>query len=170
MSKEDKNAFTELYRRFRGRVYAFAYRMLLSREKANDIFQEVFLRVYEYRNKTLPDNVGGYIIRVTRNLCLNHLRQKNKYEVVELEDWHLVLTESDYENKELSEIIFKALELLPTSYREVFVLKEYDGLTHQEIAEITEQSVASVKVQFFRAKTKLRKILEPYWKIHKNNG
>ena len=55
-----------------------------------------------------------------------------------------------------------ALELLPTSHREAFVLREYDGLSYQEISEVTGQSLASVKIHIFRAKEKLRKILAPY--------
>ena len=47
----------------------------------------------------------------------------------------------------------------------MLVLREYDGMSYQEIAEVTEQTVQSVKIQIFRAKVKLRKLLAPYWKI-----
>lgn len=60
------------------------------------------------------------------------------------------------------ELITTALELLPEDYREAFVLREYDGLPYNEIAELTGASLATAKIRVFRAKEKLRKILEPY--------
>jgi RNA polymerase sigma-70 factor (ECF subfamily) len=163
IQKDDNGAFTELYRRFRGRVYAFAYRMLSDRDKANDIFQETFIKIYESRHRSDILNIGGYIIRISRNLCLNYIRN-NKPKTELLED-HIIVFQTDFEDKELSDLIAKALDHIPTNYREVLVLREYDGMSYQEIAEVTEQTVQSVKIQIFRAKVKLRKLLAPYWKI-----
>jgi RNA polymerase sigma-70 factor (ECF subfamily) len=54
------------------------------------------------------------------------------------------------------------MEQLPTDYKEAFVLREYEGLSYQEIAELTESSLSTVKIRIFRAKQKIREILAPY--------
>ena len=105
-------------------------------------------------------NVSAYIFTTARNLCLNAIRDQKPTTAVE--DYHQVVYQPNHENIELAELVKTALELLPTSHREAFVLREYDGLSYQEISEVTGQSLASVKIHIFRAKEKLRKILAPY--------
>ena len=72
------------------------------------------------------------------------------------------MSDEPAEKTELLKLITTALELLPDDYRESFVLREYDGLSYQEIAEITNSSMATVKIRLFRAKQKIRDILAPY--------
>ena len=162
LCRGEKDAFAELYSRYRGRIYAYALRMLGDRERANDIFQETFLRIYQqctHSQRTVA-NVSAYIFTTARNLCLNAIRDQKPTTAVE--DYHQVVYQPNHENIELAELVKTALELLPTSHREAFVLREYDGLSYQEISEVTGQSLASVKIHIFRAKEKLRKILAPY--------
>jgi RNA polymerase sigma-70 factor (ECF subfamily) len=135
--------------------------MVGDRERANDIFQETFMRIYR-RRKTgrVIQNVSAYIFTTARNICLNALRDdKPKTDV---QDYHQIVYQPNYENRELAEMVKTALELLPEHHREAFVLREYDGLSYQEIAEVTGHTLASVKIHIYRAKEKLRKILQPY--------
>jgi RNA polymerase sigma-70 factor (ECF subfamily) len=161
MNQGDKEAFVELYTRYRGRIYAYALRMVGDRERANDIFQETFTRIYQRRE---PDrvigNVSAYIFKTARNICLNAIRDAKPSTAVE--DFHRVVYQPNHENLELAHLVKMALELLPQHHREAFVLREYDGLSYQEIADITGQTLAAVKIHIFRAKEKLRKILSPY--------
>jgi RNA polymerase sigma-70 factor, ECF subfamily len=161
MTDGDKGAFVELYTRFRSRIYAYALRMVGDRERANDIFQETFTRIYQRREpERVVGNVSAYIFRTARNICLNTIRDAKPS--TEVEDFHQVVFQPSHENMELAQLVKTALELLPQHHREAFVLREYDGLSYQEIAEITGQTLASVKIHIFRAKEKLRKILSPY--------
>lgn len=161
MNQGEKGAFVELYGRFRGRIYAYALRMVGDRERANDIFQETFTRIYQRRNPEREiANVSAYIFKTARNICLNSIRDSKPSTAVE--DFHQIAYQPNHENIELAELVKTALELLPEHHREAFVLREYDGLSYQEIAEITGHSLASVKIHIFRAKEKLRKILSPY--------
>ncbi len=157
----DKQAFAEIYARYRGRIYAYVLRMIGDRDRANDIFQDTFTRVYGRRDSgRVIRNVSAYIYTTARNLCLNALRDEKPRTTVE--DYHRVAFQPNHENIELAELVGAALELLPETYREAFVLREYDGLSYQEIAEVTGQTLASVKIHIYRAKEKLRKILSPY--------
>lgn len=161
LNQGDKEAFVELYGRYRARIYAYALRMIGDRERANDVFQETFTRIYQRKDPARPiQNVSAYIFTTARNICLNAIRDtKPKTEV---EDYHQVVFQPNHENIELAELVKAALELLPQHHREAFVLREYDGLSYQEIAVITGNTLATVKIHIFRAKEKLRKILAPY--------
>lgn len=157
----DKSAFAELYNRYRSRIYAYALRMVGDRERAADIFQETFVRLFKRQEPGHPiRNVSAYIFTTARNICLNAIRDTKTSTAIE--DFHQVSFQPNHENLELAELIKTALELLPAHHREAFVLREYDGLSYQEIAEITGRTLATVKIHIFRAKEKLRKVLSPY--------
>jgi RNA polymerase sigma-70 factor (ECF subfamily) len=161
MNNGDKDAFVELYTRYRGRIYAYAFRMVGEREKANDIFQETFTRIFQRRDpERTVLNVSAYIFTSARNICLNAMRDSKPTTAVE--DFHQVVYQPSHENAELVKLVKTALELLPPDHREAFVLREYDGLSYQEIADITGRSLATIKIHIYRAKEKLRKILAPY--------
>ena len=161
LNKGDKDAFVELYGRYRARIYAYALRMVGDRERANDVFQETFTRIYQRQDPDRPiQNVSAYVFTTARNICLNAIRDAKP--TTEVEEFHQVAFQPNHENLELAEMVKTALELLPLHHREAFVLREYDGLSYQEIAEITGSSLATVKIHIFRAKEKLRRILSPY--------
>ena len=155
-------AFAELYARYSPRIFAYCRRILGNRESAQDAFQETFIRFYNsaQQNREMT-NVPAYLLRIARNICLN--MQRNNHRTTNLEDYHLPFTEEySHEKKELLSLVNNALELLPEDYRESFVLREYDGLSYQEIADLTQTSLATVKIRIFRAKQKIREILAPY--------
>ncbi len=79
-----------------------------------------------------------------------------------VEDFHQIVYQPSHENVELVMLVKTALELLPQHHREAFVLREYDGLSYQEISELTGHTLSTVKIHIYRAKEKLRKILAPY--------
>lgn len=162
LAEGQKDAFTEIYARYRGRIYAYILRMVGDRDRADDIFQETFTRLYRscLGSPTEIRRASSYIFTTARNRCLNAIRDRK--DTTDVEDYHQIVYQPSYENVELAELVKTSLELLPEHYREAFVLREYDGLSYQEIAEITGQSLPSVKIHIFRAKKKLREILTPY--------
>lgn len=108
-------------------------------------------------------NVPGFLITIARNLCLNHKR--NRKVTVAIDDFHFPTSESkNYEQKELLDLIARSLELLDYDHREAFVLREYDGLSYEEVAAIVGTSVTNAKSRAFRAKQKIKAILQPYLK------
>src|ERR1041384_8245049 len=126
----DKDAFVELYTRYRSRIYAYALRMLGDRDRANDVFQETFMRIYHRcsEHDTQMGNVSAYIFTTARNLCLNMIR--NTKPVSAVKDYHEIVFQPSHENLELAELVKRSLELLPQHHREAFVLREYDGLSY----------------------------------------
>lgn len=154
-------AFAELYARYGGRVFAYCLRFLGQRDEAQDVYQETFIRFYESAQQSREmTNVPGYLLKIARNLCLNCRR--NKKHTVEFEDYQSLVQPATAEKTEFLQLITTALDMLPDEYREAFVLREYEGLSYAEIADIVGASLSNVKVRIFRAKQKIRDILAPY--------
>ncbi|ROL60587.1 RNA polymerase sigma factor [Bacteroidetes/Chlorobi group bacterium MS-B_bin-24] len=161
-NRESEYAFLEIYRRYSGRIYAYCKRFLGNREDAMDAFQDTFVNFYKAADEPKDmTNLPAYLLRIARNVCLNFARQSRT--TTQLEDYMYFENKSDQEEQdELLGLIHTALQQLPPDYREAFILREYEGMSYQEIAELLNISLALVKIRIFRAKEKLREILAPY--------
>lgn len=138
--------------------------MLQNREQTEDIFQESFIIFYNHliEGKQI-ENVKGYLLSIARNLCLKFFRDKKP--TVDFEPDSFSVDESNqYESNEMFGLITKALQLLDDIYREAFILREFDGLSYKEIAEICNTSVTNAKSRVFRAHKQIIDILQPYLK------
>lgn len=156
-------AFKELYARLSPRIFAYCKKVLNDTDLAQDVFQDTFIRFYKSAQQERDmTNVAAYLLRIARNLCLNAKRDYGSNRFVELEDYHGSHAASDGDQQELLTLINKALEQLSFEYRDVFVLREYDGLSYAEIGEIVGCSEATAKIRSFRAKQKIREMLAPY--------
>lgn len=165
LSQEDaaaQAALSILYRRYSQRIYTYCRKIIGESTTAEDLLQETFVKLLESgRQHRAIENFPAYLMTIARNLCLSH-RARSKRQFVEIEDFHLSYRDVPYEQRELLQLIQASLELLPEDYREAFVLREYNGLSYNEIAEVIGESLDVVKVRIFRAKKKLRDILAPY--------
>lgn len=163
-------ALTRLYRRYSQRIYTYCRKITADNQVAEDLLQETFVKLYDSGRQARPvENVPAYLMTIARNLCLSH-RARSHRQFVPVEDFHLTTRDTPYEQKELLQLIQASLELLPDDYREAFVLREYNGLSYNEIAEVIGQSLDVVKVRIFRAKKRLREILAPYLEDLKNKA
>jgi RNA polymerase sigma-70 factor (ECF subfamily) len=162
--REAERSFTVLYNRYASRIHAYCFRIIEDSTYAEDMFQETFIRFYQtaQSGRTIS-NVAGFMITIARNLCLNYKRDKKDALVLSDIDFYTD-TSQNYEQKELLDLIARSLELLSFEYREIFILREYDGLSYEEIAEVTGTTVTNAKTRAFRAKQKVKEILQPYLK------
>jgi RNA polymerase sigma-70 factor (ECF subfamily) len=158
-----EKAFAALYNRHSQRVWAYCLRFLGDRETAQDVLQETFTRFFRsVEQEKKIGNIPGFLLRIARNLCLN--QTNNIQETVPFEDEAYYSPDDSGDRKELIELIKKALKYLPEDYREAFVLREYEGLTYQEIADLTGESMSNVKVRIHRARAKIKDLLAGYEK------
>lgn len=159
--KQADDAFSELYDRHSPRVFAYCRRFLGNKEEAQDVLQDTFIRLYKssYSDREMT-NVPAFILTIARNLCVNS--QKKKKPLVSYEDYMDVRENHSKDEDELLNLIKMAMEVLPDDYREVFILREYEGLSYLDIANITDSTMSNVKVRIFRAKQKIKEILAPY--------
>ncbi|HET6400448.1 MAG TPA: sigma-70 family RNA polymerase sigma factor [Candidatus Kapabacteria bacterium] len=158
-----REAFTKIYLRYRERVYAYALRVLSNEQDAEDLFQEVFFRVYTRAESfTEEKSLGGWIFTIAHNLCLNKVRDRKPQE--DLSDLVLPVRDTPDSGEDWREVIARAMSLLPVEYREIIILREYEGMSYAEIREVLHTTIPSIKSRLYRAKGKLRELLAPYYK------
>ena len=157
-----REAFTKIYLRYRERVYAYSLRVLSNREDAEDLFQEVFYRVYSRAASFAEErSLGGWIFTIAHNLCMNKIRDRKPQDT--LEDANLFVEPSADLGEDWQAVIAHAMSRLPVEYREVIILHEYEGLSYSEITDILHTTIPAIKSRLYRAKGKLRELLTPYY-------
>ncbi len=155
----NEEAFGELYAKYKHSIYLFCMRMIGDTMTAEDIFQDVFIRCYEnIRSGTEITFIKSYLFTSARNRCLNVIRSQKK--LFELEDAEDIVRHEQFEEYDVAENIQGALESIPPLNREAFLLCEYEGYTYQEAAQLTDVPVSTVRKRIFRARQRLRKLLE----------
>jgi RNA polymerase sigma-70 factor, ECF subfamily len=170
-SRGDEAAFLLLYERHKDAVFRFAYRMLGAPALAEDVTHDCFLSLIR-RPDAFDESratLRTYLLGAARNLSLKSLRRRG-YEVT-LEEFNEAPKPDRAEeplrkviDEELVFEVSRAVASLPPLQREALVLFEYEELSLKEIAAIAETDVGTVKARLHRARARLRRELEPYWR------
>jgi RNA polymerase sigma factor (sigma-70 family) len=157
-------AFKVVYKRYAGSVHAYCYKLLHDIQATEDIFQDSFIKFYQNVNsKKTNSTVSGFLFTIARNLCFNYLRDRKK--TTEIEDYHLYIDRDDVEKEESYKYVHIAMDLLEIEYREPLILRMYDGLSYNEIAEICNITTETARQRVFRAKERMKSLLKPYYSI-----
>jgi RNA polymerase sigma-70 factor (ECF subfamily) len=180
LRNQHANAYGKLLDDFQQKVFATCISFVPNKEDAEDIAQDVFVEVFNSINNFKGDSkLSTWIYRITTNKCLEFIRKRNTKKrfafLQSITGNEMPLDKSSYfteinhpgiilENKEKSEVLFKAINKLPESQRVMFTLSKVDGLSYKEIAEITGNSLSSVESVLFRSKKNLQGILKNYYK------
>ncbi|MCH7746722.1 MAG: sigma-70 family RNA polymerase sigma factor [Acidobacteria bacterium] len=160
----DDLAWERLVRSCQGRVYALAYHYLGGVEQARDLTQEVFVRVYQQLGTYKGDGFMAWLLRITRNLCIDQMRRQRARPpaedlVAEDNEWALPDTAPDPEQSWLRDgkkrLVYDALRRLNGPSREMILLKEIQGLQLKEIAEMLGVPIGTVKSRSNRARVEL---------------
>jgi RNA polymerase sigma-70 factor (ECF subfamily) len=159
--REDRPAvadFEVLYRDYRSRVFSTAYRLTRSRADAEDVTQEVFIKVFKKLDSFRGDAaITTWLYRITVNCCMDMLRRRKREQTVPLDDE----LETASAPMSVMGLIEGALPRMPNGYRHVFVLHDIQGMKHCEIARILGISEGASKSQLHRARAHLRRELGP---------
>jgi RNA polymerase sigma-70 factor (ECF subfamily) len=149
------------------KVLTLAVYLLASREEAEDVAQEVLVRLWRRGHEVSPDRVGSWLVRVTRNACIDAIRRRKPGQQIGIGGVSAAdlreLTpgpESLTQASQLGRRILKALGTLPEPGRSVVILREVEGLSYQEIGEALEMPVNNVRVTLHRARRRLREELK----------
>jgi len=159
-----QEAFNKLVDRYKNRLFNLVVRMIPTREEAEDIVQETFLRVFQHKNNFDPKYCfSTWIYTIALNLAKNNLRRKKKVKFLELFDLEETSEEPAVEpgRVALGPWIEKEIEKLPEKYKAAFLLREVDQLPYEEIAEITGVPTGTVKSRVNRARMILAESLRP---------
>ncbi len=175
----DKAAFEQLFDKYHRAIINFCYRLLGNLEDAEEVAQETFLQVYRSKDQYQPlAKFSTWLYTIAKNLSLNRIRDRHSerfYDIQSEESEGNVLEETipsdtpspeaEFSEKELSEIIKKAVDKLPPSIRIPFILNRYQEQSYEEIAKILEISETAVTLRMYRANQILAKRLSHYIKI-----
>jgi len=175
--KGDADSFNQLILRWERPIYALAYRVIGREEDARDVCQEAFLRAY----RALPGFKGeakfsSWLYRITLNLCRDWIRKQRRAPVSQLpEDADLAeiaassgpseSIEDLAARRELTAVVEEAMTLLPSEQRTAIILKEYHGMTFQEIADLQGCPLSTVKTRLYQGLSVLRRHLERHGQL-----
>ncbi|MDR1531243.1 MAG: sigma-70 family RNA polymerase sigma factor [Clostridiales bacterium] len=161
---EDKDYFEELVNRYKNLVYSIILRMTTDNEEANDLAQEVFIKLYKNLDKYYPDyKFSTWAIRITTNHVIDHRRKKHQ-ETASLEDAENEIYEGDSPEitairQEEHDQVNEAVGNLPDMYKIPILLYHHQGLSYQEISDVIEEPLSKVKNRIFRGRKMLKESL-----------
>ncbi len=176
LRRRDPAAFNQLFEAYSDKVYRLAFSQLENEDEAEGVVQDAFLRLFERLDQFEGrSRLGTWLYRVAYNLCQDRLRQRRPLFSLDEEnddnvlpvptlllDW-AELPERYLSAAELSAELDRAIAALPPRLKAVFVLREMEGLSTQECAEVLGISLSAVKVRLHRARLLLREQLAVYF-------
>lgn len=171
--KGDAQAMDELLKRYKNPVYRFVCRLTNNSADAEDIAQEVFLRLHQCRHSYAPEGkFSTWVFTIAHNLCVSSIRKKKWLAL-----WprqkdapdELIDSESPDPSpsdvagkKDVSSIVRRCIQSLPFLQKEALILREYEQLNYQEIAQILHKPQGTIKTLIYRAREGLKEKLLPY--------
>jgi RNA polymerase sigma-70 factor (ECF subfamily) len=169
----DLESFNQLVARWERPIYALAYRTLGREEDARDVVQDAFLRAYRgLKGFKGEAKFSSWLYRITLNLCRDWIRRERRaplvqvpegtdpIDLVDAQATHDESVEELVARREMSEAVKRAMAELPEEQRTAIMLKEYHGLTFQEIADTLDCPLSTVKTRLYQGLSVLRRRLE----------
>ena len=167
-----EDEFLELVRKHQDKIYRHALYLLKNSEDAKDMTQETFIKAWQHRTKIRRETVHSWLLKCVQNLCFNQLRRR-KFQVhlseEEDETFEMLLHTHSYQsnpspeetavNQELKQLVHQAIGELPPAMQSIVIMRELEEMSYKEIAEVLKQPENTVKSTVFRARKKLREIL-----------
>jgi RNA polymerase sigma-70 factor, ECF subfamily len=180
----DVGAFEQLIKKYDRNVFRIAQHITQNREDAEDVVQDAFLKAYQKLDQFQGNSkFYTWIVRIAVNEALMKLRKRKSDKLVSMDedvetdegtitrefaDWS-PNPEQQYNQAELNDILSRTIQGLPASFRTVFVLRDVEGLSTEETAEMLGLSVPAVKSRLLRARLQLRERLSRHFKSKKGN-
>jgi RNA polymerase sigma-70 factor (ECF subfamily) len=173
----DHNAFKQLFEQYQRLVYNICYRMSATQEEAEDITQDVFMKIFQAIGNFRGDaKLSSWIYRIAVNTCLKKARRKKLTAWISLEflfqkqegfqpQSQEATTDHQMEISEIERIVQHAIQQLPTRQRTALVLHRYENLAYEEIAQVMNISLSAVESLLHRAKDNLTEKLIPLKKL-----
>ncbi len=176
----ERREFDRIVAEYQNRIYNVIYRLINDEEEAFDLTQDTFVNAYRaFRRFRGEASIYTWLYRIAVNRTKNRLKQRGRQQAMEvasldepmgvgedtvdreIEDWSNSPGRR-LENQELGELIDAWVAGLPADFREVVILRDYEGLSYKEIADIVGCSMKAIKSRLFRARSVLREKLRGY--------
>jgi len=173
----EERAFQVVVERYQTRLLNFIYRTIGDRERAEDLVQEVFIRVHRHLHRfDRSKKFSTWVYTIASNLAKNELRNRSRSPLVFFQTIRKNWQDDDrplqfedrvsrpddlYRKRHLRELVESSVARLPEHHRQVFILRELEGKSYEEIAEITGCNLGTVKSRLNRARNAFAAIIEP---------
>jgi RNA polymerase sigma-70 factor (ECF subfamily) len=170
VKENDREAFMEVTRMYQRKVFVLAYSYFHNKEDALDIVQETFLRFYQKAHLFKKGrNFQNWLLQITKNICIDYYRKyqsKNnewsREEFIEYLPLHSSNHDHTHSSSDIKEILSRCLKKLSERQRVIFLMKHYNQLQYNEIAQILNIASGTVKSLHFKAVQNLRTLMGPY--------
>jgi RNA polymerase sigma-70 factor, ECF subfamily len=178
-TRGDRDAFEALFRKYQGPIYGLVVRLVGS-EDAYDLTQEVFLRVLRSLHSFRGDcTFRTWLYTVARHVCYNHCRDEKRRQAIEglfgggedgeesaeqqIPDTQMSV-ERIVETQELQRVVASILDSMTVEQRLLITLRDFEGMSYEEMTQITELSLVNVKSKLHRARLAFKTKFDPYWR------
>jgi len=161
----DRHAFQTVYQRHKISIAAAIYRMVKDPELVEDLLQEVFIRLWEHRQRIDPGlPVGGYLHRIAQNLVCDFFRKLSRDKKMQDQVWTRIQPSAisvgeRLEDREQQELIHAAINLLPPKRREVYILCKFESKSYEEVSLMLNINMSTVNDHIYKANQFLKKYL-----------
>ena len=162
LSEGDETAFVKIYNQYRHKTYTYAYQLSKSADTADEIVQEVFIRIWQKRAQINTDlSFNAYLRKITLNHVLNHLKKVARQKSLQEEVFQLIgisnsHTEDQLQEKELRKVYTDAIARLPAQKKLIYQMSRTEELSHEEIAVKLDISKNTVKNHMVEASRFIR--------------
>ncbi len=167
--ENDATAFGELLKKYRNYAFTLAFRILVNEDDSKDVVQEAFIRIWKHIGKyNFQVKFTTWLYKIVVNICYDKLRDKKRKQQYELQEWELdsLIDKNDLgkslESEEFMKILKTISNELPDKQRIVFVLRDLEEMNIEQVSEILNMPVHSVKTNLVYARKKIRLKLEKY--------
>jgi len=170
----NETSFNELVGRYQEKIYWIAHRFVNDHDQADDIVQEVFVKVYSALKKFRGESsVYTWLYRIAVNVALNTLRKQRARDFIRIDEFFETAEKENeqpdaiYEKDEQQKLIEEAITKLPEKQKAVFILRYHEELSYEEISVILKTSVGGLKANYFHA---IKKIGEYVSRAHRTRS
>jgi len=170
----DPEAFADLQARLEAPIRRFVWRLIGTHPEAEDVLQDSMIAFYLNLDRIQPpEKLRPYIFRIVRNRCYDLLRRRRRFDQISLdeepvESWTSLLESDDHDQpEEVAQWLLvhlevrRAMDKLPEAQRQTLILYAEEGLSYEEIAEVMETSLGTIKSRLFHARKTLRLLVSP---------
>jgi RNA polymerase sigma-70 factor (ECF subfamily) len=162
----DESSFNKIVNKYQKKIYWVARRMSGNHLDADDIVQDVLITMYKnLKNFQFKSSLFTWIYKVSYTRTLNHLKKRKIKEAFSIEDKNVRTIKENFnilknlEDKERLDKVEACLQQIPPKQREVFIMRNFDELSYEEISEITGTSVGALKANYFHSVKKLMELM-----------
>lgn len=166
IEKKDERAFTLIIKNYQESIYWHCLRMLGNHNDADEVTQQVFITLYKKLNTfKFESKLSTWIFSITSNLVLNYIKKRKIKAFLGFDDLDNDISDNNdivenLDNKMKLEKLNTILQKLPEKQRQVFVLRNFDDLSYDEISQITKTSVGALKASYHHAQKKIMELMK----------